>query len=72
MKTALTSWFTFGQEHVHSVDGRTYDKDVVVKITAYSPETPREIMFRYFGPKWSMEYSKEPNMTLFPRGIFEI
>lgn len=64
-----TSYFTFGQQHTHSVDGFTYDKDIVVKITA---ECPRTRMVDWFGDKWSFEYSNPPNMEYFPRGMKEI
>lgn len=64
-----TRWFTFGQSHVHSVNGKTWDKDCVVKITA---SDPREEMFRAFGNKWAFEYDSEPNMKHFPRGVFEL
>jgi hypothetical protein len=64
-----TSYFTFGQGHVHSVDGFTYDKDIVVKITA---EDPREVMFATFGRTWAMQYDKPPRMEYFPRGIKEL
>jgi hypothetical protein len=37
----MTSYFTFGFGHVHHVSGFTYDKDIVVKITA---DDPREKM----------------------------
>ena len=61
-----TSYFTFGQQHVHSVCGFTYDKDVVVKITA---KNPRGVMFENFGPRWAFEYSEQPDMVYYPRGI---
>lgn len=61
-----TRWFTFGQSHAHSVDGFTYDKDVVVQITA---EDPRSEMVKAFGMKWGMEYRERPKMDYFPRGI---
>lgn len=61
-----TSYFTFGQCHVHVIGGFTYDKDIVLEITA--PE-PRTIMFNTFGNKWAMEYDSPPTMCLFPRGI---
>lgn len=57
-----TSYFTFGQVHVHSVNGRTFDKDTVVKITA---EDPRQVMFDTFGNKWGFEYDQPPDMRLF-------
>lgn len=58
----ITAWFTFGQTHVHSVNGRTFDKDTVVKITA---EDPRAVMVQHFGRQWGHEYHKEPDMTYF-------
>lgn len=62
LQSMRTSYFTFGQVHVHSVNGRTFDKDTVVKITA---ENPRDVMFEHFGAKWSMEYDQPPDMSLF-------
>jgi hypothetical protein len=62
----ITRWFTFGQVHVHSVGGFTYDKDVVVEITA---EDPRAVMVETFGQLWSMEYDKCPDLAYYPRGI---
>lgn len=63
------SWFTFGQTHVHSVGGVTYDKDCVVEIEA---EDPRQKMFDTFGAKWAMEYDAPPNLRHFPRGIIKL
>lgn len=68
-KQLITQYFTFGQSHVHSVDGRTFDKDTVVKITH---EDPRSEMFRLFGVRWSMQYDEPPRMDLFPGGIVEV
>ena len=64
-----TSWFTFGQDHAHRINGTTLDRNIVLKITA---EDPREVMFQYFDTKWAMEYDKEPNMSYFPRGVLEL
>lgn len=65
-------YFTFGQIHVHSVDGITFDKDVVVEIVAKTSNEAREIMIENFGAKWSMEYTKLPDMNFFPRGIIKL
>lgn len=65
----MTSYFTFGQCHYHNIDGRVFDKDTVVKITA---DDPREVMFKTFGHKWSMQYDNPPNMDHFPGGIIEL
>ncbi len=64
-----TAYFTFGQIHTHSVNGKTFDKDCVLKITA---DDPRKVMFDTFGVKWGMEYFEPPNMEYFPRGIIEL
>jgi hypothetical protein len=62
-----TKWFTFGQGHVHSVGGFTFDKNIVVQITAPDPRT---VMFETFGDKWAMEYDQIPDVAkYFPRGI---
>tara|TARA_R110000787_G_scaffold16774_6_gene52589 strand:+ start:1611 stop:1847 length:237 start_codon:yes stop_codon:yes gene_type:complete len=58
-KKKKTSWFTFGWGHAHIVDERTYDKDVIVKITA---EDPRARMIELFGLKWGFEYDEEPDL----------
>lgn len=64
-----TAYFTFGQSHIHRVNGKTFDCDCVVKITA---EDPRQTMFDTFGVKWAMQYDEPPAMDLFPRGIIEL
>lgn len=69
MGETITRWFTFGQAHVHAVGGFTYDKDVVVKITAVDP---RAVMMRTFGRTWCMEYDAEPDMNYYPRGVKEL
>lgn len=62
-------YFTFGQCHVHTIDGFTYDKDVVVKVEAFDSKEAREIMFDFFGKKWGFQYNELPEMKYFPRGI---
>lgn len=62
-------YFTFGQNHTHSVNGFTYDKDIVVQIDAKNSNGARTIMFNIFGKKWSMQYEELPDMSYFPRGI---
>lgn len=66
-----TSYFTFGFGHAHAVGGFTYDKDVLVKITA---EDPRAVMHRWFGQTWSMEYPEgqlplDELLAYCPRGV---
>lgn len=67
-----TAWFSFGQSHVHRVNGKTFDCDCLVKIT--SPD-PRQAMFDSFGDKWAMQYDRE-RMTkalhYYHRGVIEL
>jgi hypothetical protein len=67
-----TAYFTFGQNHVHRVNGKTFDCDCVVKITA---DDPRSVMCENFGLQWAFQYDKMPQATLdkyYPRGIIEL
>ncbi len=63
------SYFTFGQVHVHSVNGVTFDKDIVVEIEA---DDPRSVMVDHFGLKWGHEYDEKPDVRHYPRGIYKL
>ena len=65
----ITRWFTFGQSHCHRLNGFTYDCDTVVQITS---EDPRDVMHKWFGNKWAMEYEECPDMSYYPRGLKEV
>lgn len=62
-------WFTFGQAHVHYVNGMTFDRNIAVEITA---EDPRAEMIRLFGRTWGFEYSERPEDRFIPRGVYQI
>lgn len=65
----MTSYFTFGQTHEHSVNGITVNRDVVVKITA---EDPSKVMTELFGTAWAMEYPGLPDLAFYPGGVLEL
>ena len=65
-------YISFGQVHAHSVAGRTYDKDCIAVIKAKSKDRAHDLAMEIFGPKWSMLYEKEPDMSYFPRGLMEL
>lgn len=65
-------YFTFGQSHVHYVNGKKFDKDCVVEIEAENEEKARVKMFDFFGSKWFTSYKSKPDMHFFPRGIIKI
>jgi hypothetical protein len=65
-------YFTFGQDHVHRVNGKTFDCDCVVQITS---SDPRWTMIENFGTKWAFEYDSMPQEKIdryYPRGIIEL
>ena len=63
-------FFTCGQSHTHSVNGRTWDKDSVLQVNAENEDLAREKVFEMFGPKWPMSYTKQTiSMEYYPKGI---
>lgn len=62
---------TFGQNHVHRINGFTYDADVVIEIQAENHGEAHDKMFELFDKKWSFIYGEKPKMEYFPRGIKE-
>ncbi len=65
-------YFTFGQVHTHSVNGKTFDKDCVVSIKAGSSDSARRKMFDTFGQKWASQYETQPDMRFYPGGIITL
>jgi len=67
---------TFGQIHVHSINGKTLDKDCVASIHCETYEEGRKKAFEYFDGKFHNCYDSEKApanlMEYFPRGIIEI
>jgi hypothetical protein len=67
------SWFTFGQDHVHMIGKKRFDKDVVAKIHAPNANEARAKMMKFFGNKWAFQYDEEPDMKkYYPGGIIEL
>lgn len=70
------TYVTFGGDHAHSVNGRTLDKDTVAVFEAKDSKEGREKAFKYFGPKFSLEYHdtewNKYNIKFFPKGYVEL
>lgn len=67
-----TAYFSFGQVHIHTINGKTLDRNCLAKITS---ECPRQSAFQWFGRHWSHEYSEEdlPDIIeYYPRGVVEL
>lgn len=66
-------WYiTFGQVHVHSVNGRTFDKDCVAVINGATPEQCDKMAFEWFRGKFHEHSGQMPPIKYFPRGLIEV
>jgi len=72
----MKTYVTFGQTHVHSINGKTLDKDCVAVITSDSAIEGRKKAFEIFGSKFSFEYSQNEwegeSMIYYPRGYINV
>ena len=65
-------YLTFGSAHIHTVGGKTFDKDCVVEISAETYEKARKIAFNVFSDKWCFMYKHLKNVEVeryYPRGV---
>ena len=65
-------YITFGQAHIHKVNGVIFDKDCVAVIDCENPEQGDEIAFRVFDRKFSRIRTEEPTMSFYPRGLISL
>jgi len=73
----MKTFFTFGQSHAHSVNGKTFDKDCVAIIEAESEEDARKLAFEWFdNGRFCFSYPEdrwdESKMIYFPRGYIPV
>lgn len=68
----MNNYFSFGQSHVHRIDGITLDADVILKVVG-DPDDARQRVFDAIGAKWSMQYDDDSlKLEYFPRGVVEV
>ena len=70
-------YVTFGQSHVHELDGEIYDKDCVAVYEADSYASGRERAFVLFGDKFFTDYhgeqwDEDKMLKFFPRGYIDV
>lgn len=66
-------WYvTFGQKHVHSVNGKTFDKDCVAVIDGASAKLCDERAFKLFNGEFHHHSSELPDMSYYPRGLIHV
>lgn len=72
----IKTYVTFGQVHVHSVNGKTFDKDCIACIEAPTAEAGRDDAFKIFDGVFGTTYWDEQQVKdmlhLFPRGIINV
>ena len=63
------TYITFGQEHVHNINGKTFDKDCVAEVNL-----PEEEARAIFMPKFCFSYTDldAVNLEYYPRGIISL
>lgn len=74
MEEIRNYYFSFGQSHVHRVDGVTLDADVLLKVRGTYGDA-RQRVFDAIGDKWAMQYDEEnleAKLKYFPRGVVEV
>lgn len=69
-------YITFGQSHVHSISGKTFDKDCIAVIECKDYKHGRQKAFEYFDGVFHNCYEKheltDEMLSFFSRGIIEI
>ena len=65
-------YITLGQQHVHSIGGKTVDKDCVVKVTATRERVMEVFEGKFHGDYSQEEFDTQDIMQYFPKGIVEV
>ena len=71
------TFVTFGQDHIHKINGIIIDYNCIAVIHHDKPEDGRDKAFEFFGPKFCFEYQEEhfdfdSLNRWFPRGLIEV
>lgn len=62
-------YVSFGQDHVHRVNGITLDKDILLEIEADDEGEARRRVWKTIGPEWHRVYTEDTiKLEYFPRG----
>ena len=73
----MRSMVQFGFDHVHSIDGKIFDKDCVGVISGKDPDDCRRIAFEYFGKDFCIEtpefhFNFDKMYKYFDRGFINV
>jgi len=64
-------YITFGQIHVHSIEGKTFDKDCVAEIEAKTKNEAHDKAMEIFKEQFCF-VNDEPHLEYYPRGIIKL
>lgn len=72
----MNTYITFGQTHVHRVNGKTFDKDCVAVMEDVGLDSFTAIS-EVFGQKWSrefgeLEWDEKTQLLYYPRGYIHV
>jgi hypothetical protein len=74
-------YFTLGQCHTHSINGKTLDKDSVAVVEALDEDAARNMFFEWTEGEFHRQYTQEgfdkanrdgKFMKFFPRGLIQV
>lgn len=72
----MKTYITFGQDHIHKINGKVFDKDCVALIVSESAKAGREKAFALFGRDFCYEYPEDhfnfEDVYHYPRGIIPV
>ena len=73
----MKTYVTFGQDHVHSINGKTFDKDCVAVIEAPTAAEGRQRAMEAFNGVFCFSYPEDrweehQQMVYFRRGYLEL
>jgi len=72
----MKTYVTFGQDHTHTIAGKTLDHNCVAVINHNEPHEGRVLAFKFFEEKFCFEYPEDRfdmnSMKYFPRGLIEV
>ena len=67
------TYITFGEDHVHIINGIIFHKDCVALLEDITTRAGREIAFELFGKKFCFEYPEKhfnkETLKYYPRGL---
>lgn len=67
----MITYVTFGQIHVHKINGKTFDNNCIAKVNGGMKEV-RELFGKEYSSMYSLEHLTPQMMSYFPRGVIKV